>query len=163
MTERKGSQKGFVAVTLITILAIALVLIVYATFLGSFQGGEVTVGGVGGAQIKYSFNNNNESGPWTLTLNPSSVSTSWYARMNITAGDYSGPVNITWQLQKETGTDTWTNQGTPEYTPVVLTGSAGGQIIYVSSDGTFAAGNYNWKQKYTTAGTYRINATINSA
>ncbi len=159
---KKQSQRGFVAVTLLTVLSIATVLVVYAALLGLFPGGEVTVGGVEGAQIQYSLNNANETGPWTTTLNPGAVGTPWFARMNITAGDYSGPVTITWQLQWKNGTGGWEDVSTSETTSVALTGAVG-QIVYASNNGTFVAGNHNWADHVSTAGTYRVYATVDSA
>ena len=162
MNLRQKSQRGFVAVTLITVLSIALVLVVYATLLGTFTGGDVTVGGVGDAEITYSLTDL-EAGPWSTTLDVGSVGTPWYARAEITVGDYNGPVTITWILEQETAPGSWSTVATyPDYTSVTLTGSIG-QLIYATSDGAFLVGtNLDWDADVGNAGTYHVIATINT-
>jgi len=155
MSERKRSQKGFVAVTLITVLAIALVLVAYATLLSTFTGGEVVVGTVAG-QVWYS-TSNTTGGPWTATLNTSGTSVSWYSMVNLTSA-YTGQVQITWQLQRMDGT--WGNvSGAQVITTDELTGS--GQEVWASSNGDIA-GNRDWSQTpgATTDGQYRVKAYI---
>lgn len=162
MDLRKKSQRGFVAVTLLTVLSIATVLVIYAALLGTFPGGEVTVGGVGPAQVRYSFNNANDTGPWTPTLEPGNATTPWYARFEITNGDYSGPVNMTWQLQKKNGTDTWSDIAGGAVTTLIVLSGTPTEYIYATGNGTWVAGNHDWGSDVTEAGTYRVYVTVNS-
>jgi hypothetical protein len=142
----------------VTVLAILAVIAVYAAvFLGSFQGGEVTIGGMGSASITYSANNV-DPGSWTPTLSVS-PSGAWYSRLEVAAGGYEGPVNITWTLQQENST--W--QDVPSATmsmSIVLNGSIS-QNVYASSDGTIA-NNMNWGSYTSTNGTYRVYVSVDS-
>jgi hypothetical protein len=154
VSAKQKSQKGFVAVTLITLLAIALVIVVYATILGTFTGQNVTVVTQGG-QITYC---QNTSGPWTTTLGNIGNGSEWYARFATTSAGHKGPVNMTWILQWSNGTNV---SGVTQTTQVTLTGDSG-QIIYASTDGGTSS-QKNWGASTTTAGTYRIKVTITAA
>jgi len=161
VSERRKSQKGFVAVTLITLLAIAAVLIVYAAIIGIRYGGEVTVGGVTGT-IRY---NTATSGTWSNTLSVTPAGSSWYAVWNTTGGEYVGPVTISWQLWKKGSLSNWsdaTTVGPAQPTSIVLTSAP--QNIYVTSDGSDYSANFNWGQTGygNTAASYRVVATISS-
>jgi len=152
MSERKKSQKGFVAVTLITVLALALVIVAYATLLSTFTGQEVVVGTVAGA-VWYS-TNNTAAGPWTATLEVDNTSVSWYSMVNFTS-DYTGQVKITWQLERKNGD--WANATGTVETTVELMGAD--QEVYASGTGILS-GNQDWKDYATTNGQYRIKAYI---
>jgi hypothetical protein len=144
----------------VTVLSILLVIAVYAVFIGSFQGGEVTVGVMGSSSVTYS-SDNNEAGSWTPTLSVSAAGIAWYSRLEVASGGFSGPVTITWTLQNETGTSTWTDvTGVTTSTSIVLTGSA--QTVYATTDGTYSSSNYNWGSNTTTAGTYRVSVSVDS-
>lgn len=143
-----------------TIVAMISTLAVTAVLIGSFEGGEVTIGGVAASSITYN-PDNNATGSWTTVLTASSVSDPWYARLEIGAGSFNGPVTITWQLQQKNGTDTWTDvSGASETTDLTLSGSA--ESVYASNDGTDAT-NRNWGSDVTEAGTYRVNVIVESA
>jgi hypothetical protein len=143
-----------------TVITIFSVLTVYAVMIGSFQGGKLTVGGVASAIVTYSLDNS-EAGSWTTTLAPSGTSSSWYSRLDIDAGDYFGPVTITWQLQQKTEPSTWTDiSGADATTTMTLAGTA--ENAYASSDGG-NIGNYDWSTDVTTAGIYRVVVTVKSA
>jgi len=157
MSERQKSQRGFVAVTLITLLAIALVLIVYASILGTIPGGEVTVGGVGGS-ISYSLNNDTLA-TWTGSLNVTGTGISWYARLTTTAGGYAGPVTISWQLQKKQANGTYTNYGSASSTSYTLNATV--QTIYASTNGLIVT-NRDWSQTANVTASYKVVATISS-
>jgi xanthosine utilization system XapX-like protein len=163
VSERKKSQTGFVAVTLITLLAIAMVLVVYsAILLGTPTGKEVTVGGVTGT-IYYS---TTQSGPWTqetLSVNP--AGSAWYAALITPGGQYVGPVSISWQLYKKGTASDWSDEnpaGSAQSTSIVLT--SGSQTIFVEPYGNDSASNFNWGQSGygNSPGSYRIVATIQS-
>jgi spore coat protein U-like protein len=110
--------------------------------------------------VRYSLDNN-ATGSWTDTIEPSNSSSSWYSRLEISAGDYSGPVTVTWQLQQKTGSSEWTDvAGGDTTTTITLTGAA--QNIYATSDGLWATSNYDWSTDVLTAGTYRVVATVES-
>jgi len=158
VTEER-SQRAFVAVTLTAVLAIAAAIVVYAAILGSLYGGEVTVGGVTG-QIEYSLTN--ATGTWTSELEVTGLSIPWYARMNTTGGEYVGPANITWQLQKKGSLSDWsdaTNEGDPTTTSIVLTSAV--QTIYASTDGDIST-NRDWCLDATSKASYRVIVTIQS-
>jgi hypothetical protein len=151
---QQKSQKGFVAVTLITILAIALVIVVYATILGTFTGGNVTVVILHGS-LWY---NQTDSAPWQNSLDDVGNGTSWYVMFNTTSAGYSGTVGITWQLL---------SGGTPVSGAIVSTSSfslsgSSGQEIFASTSGA-QIGNTNWGTYTTKAGTYQIQMTVSTA
>ena len=140
------AQKEFVVVTLIALISIALIIAVYATLLGTFQGGTVTVVTLDG-DIYYSRDN---STGWALTLSSVGNGTDWYARFNVTTGGPTGDVSITWWLQKDGA-----NMTPPVEVTTSWTLSGGQEAIYASSNGA-QSGNYNWGQHCTEAGTYRV-------
>lgn len=144
--------------TLVTVLSIVAVVSVYAVLIGSFTGGDVTVGGMGSSNVMYSLVNA-DPGTWTSTLGPG-AGISWYSRLEIPAAGYTGPVTITWHLEQKTGASTWTDvTGATASTSIVLTG--GVQDVYATTDGLWAAGNHDWGPN--TAGTYRVNVEVQSA
>jgi hypothetical protein len=127
-----------------------------AAIIGTFPGGDVTIGGMASSDVTYS-SDNNADGSWTTTLAPSGVSDPWYTRLEIGSGSFNGPVEITWQLQQKT-TD-WGDIGTAQTTNIVLSGNA--ENVYASSDGSNST-NYNWSTDISSAGTYRVVATVDS-
>jgi len=157
VTERKKSQKGFVAVTLITVLAIALVLVVYASLLQMFTGGEVVVGTVAGS-VYYSKTNTEAGDPWALTLSVNNYTDPWYARFLFTS-TYQSSVTILWQLQKMGAS--WGNVTGFQYTSIVLNGNTS-QPVYASYDGSLTS-NRNWGGNVTANGQYRILAYVSTA
>jgi hypothetical protein len=151
------SKRRLLAITALTVVAIASVLTVYAVTIGTFTGGEVTIGGVASSTVTYSLDNSS----YTTTLSPSGTSTAWYTRLEIGSGSYNGPVQITWQLQQETAPSTWTDvSGAYTTTDITLSGIA--EDVYASDDGT-STSNYDWSSDVTTAGTYRVVATVESS
>ncbi len=159
MINVSKSRKGLLALTLVTVLAIVSVVTVYAVLIGTFQGGEVTVGGVGSSTVMYSLDNN-QTGAWTTTLNASGPGAAWYSRLEINGGDYSGPVTITWQLQQKGAT--WMDvSGATATTSMTLSGTP--QNVYATSDGAYGAGNHNWGSNVATSGAYRVLVTVQSA
>ena len=149
------SRKGFMTLTLLTIVSIALVVVAYAAVtIGTFTGGDVTVLGTATGNVRYSITNE-EGASWTAALTPGSAS--WYTRLEIGADTYTGPVTITWQLQQNTGS--WVDLGSPTTTSITLTGNA--QNVYASTDGLITS-NRDWKLTATETGTYRVVATIAS-
>ena len=159
MNKGKRSRKILFIATAMTIIALASVLSAYAAvMLGQFQGGEVTIGGIGSSQgtVTYS-STNNASATWSTTLSESSTASSWYARLELSS-TYTGAVSITWQLQSNPGSG-WSNVGSPITTSVTLTGLS--QNVYASSDGTITS-NMDWSSLATTQGSYRVTVTIES-
>lgn len=156
MNKGKKSRKLLLITTVLTIVALAVVLSVYAVVqLGIINGGTVTVGGVTTGTISYNINN---STSWSTT--DPQPSGSWYAQLAINSG-YAGPVTITFQLQTD-ASGGWANVNSATVTTntIVLTGS--GQNVYASTIGTQTS-NQDWSTYATTAGAYRVTATINSA
>ena len=139
LNQRTKSKKGLFAVTALTLIAVLSVLMVYAAIIYNFTGGEVVVGGAGSSTITYSADNN-EEGSWTSTLQSASVSDPWYSRLEVSAGDYSGPVTITWKLQQKTAT--WTDvPSASTTTSIILSGKRLGMLLgfspYPPESGTF--------------------------
>jgi hypothetical protein len=162
LNYRNKSKRRLFVLTALTVVAIASVLTVYAVTIGTFQGGEVTIGVVDSSTaVTYSLDNN-EAGTWTDTIEPSGSSSSWYSRLEISAGDYSGPVTITWQLQQKTGPTTWTDVAGGD-TTTTITLSGGAENVYATNDGAWSASNYDWSTDVSAAGTYRVVATVESA
>jgi len=145
-------------VTLVTVLSIVAVVSVYAVLIGTFTGQDVTVKDLGGGSLVYSSNN---ADPWTSILTSTAVNNAWYSRLETNAGGYSGPVTIAWKLQQETGTDVWTDVPLASTTTTIVLNGTGG-YIYATSDGVWAAGNYDWGAEVTGGGTYRVLADVNS-
>ena len=142
---------------MLTIIAVALTITVAAVTIGTFTGLEVTIGGVASSSVTYSLDNS----AFSTTLQPSSTSTAWYTRLEISAGSYSGPVSITWQLEQKTGPTTWTPvSGADATTTITLSGVA--ENVCASSDGG-TTGNYDWSGDVPAEGTYRVVATVESA
>ena len=158
MSAKQKSQRGFVAVTLITLLALALVVIVYATLLGTFTGDTVGVVTLNGS-LKY---NEDNSTIWNTTLSGVANGSSWYVMFNTTEAGYAGDVNITWTLQELNGA--WAdvspsvNQTTNDFT---LDGNAE-QEIYASGSG-LQEDVKDWGTGTSTAGTYRIKMEVITA
>jgi hypothetical protein len=147
-------------VTLVTVLSIVAVVSVYAVLIGAFIGGDVTVGNQASGNIMYS-SSNTEPGTWTTILGPG-VGSAWYARLEIPVGGYSGPVTVSWHLEKRTGplAADWTDvSGAIASTSLVLDSTA--RNIYASGDGALT-GNHNWGPDVAVAGTYRVLADVNS-
>jgi hypothetical protein len=156
MNKGKKSRKLLLIATALTIVALISVMYAYAALIGTFTGGEVTVGGVASGTINYS----EDQSTWSPTLTVTSLSTPWYANLVIGSNNkYSGPVSISWQLENETAPSTWSPVGSPVQTSVTL--SKGAQTVYASADGTTTA-NTNWESLITTAGTYEVVATVDS-
>ena len=157
MNERNKSQTAFVGVTLITLLGVAFVLVVYAALLGTMSNpGNVFLGSEGSVArtVKYSSDN---AAPWTDSLSLGGATADWYARVDLTAGYYYGPVTFTWQLQRDMSG--WTNVGTSNTTDITLDATT--SIIYVS--GASATGNENWKNQVGgQSGTYRVYVTVDT-
>ena len=146
--------------TLVTVLSIVAVVSVYAVLIGTFTGGEVTVGSAGG-YIRYNVNNV-DSGTWNVTLISDNALLAWYSRLEIPSGGYSGPVKMTWQLENKTGTLTWANvTGASQITNMVLTG--GPQNVYATGNGAWAGDNHDWGAHSAANGTYRVFVYVESA
>jgi len=165
MSESKsGSQRAFVAVTLITVLAVTTVFVVYAVILSTINGNQVNVVGFGGS-LWYDEANSANAPDWEATLpdiaTNGSVCDPWYSKINITSAGYSGVVTVTWTLQY-LNVATWTDVGggATESTTFTLTGSTG-DTIYASDDGT-RGNNVNWGAYTANADQYRVKAVIES-
>ncbi len=157
---RKRSQREFVVVTLIALLATGSIIVLYGAMLGTFEGGEVTVVAMNGT-LKYNQTNSATASDWDVTLDNVPIGDSWYALFNTSSTGYQGNVNITWTLQNETSPGVWedvtpsVSQTTNNY---YLDGTAG-QVIYASTDGSQGT-NKDWGASTTSAGTYRIEMTV---
>jgi hypothetical protein len=150
MSTQQKSQRTFMTVTLITVVAVSTVFIVYAAVLLTLFGSTVTVT-EGGGQVEYSL----DGSTWSTTLDPMINGTYWYARVTITGASVQD-VTIDWQLQ--VGPSTWTDMGSPTQTTMTL--AEGTNIVYATSNG-LASGNRNWGIDTIDAGSYRVEVTVN--
>ena len=160
---RKRSQREFVVVTLIALFVTASIIGLYATMLGTFEGGKVTVVAMYGT-LKYSETNSTTASDWNVTLDNVAIGSSWYALFNTSSTGYEGNVNITWILQQETLPDDWDDvtPGVNQTANNYYLDSTAGQVIYASTDGNQGT-NKNWGASTTSAGTYRIEMTVTTA
>src|SRR5208283_3658083 len=158
MNNQKKSRKVLFIATVLTIIALASVLFVYAAVtLFSVTGGNVTVLGVTTGTIEYNTAKDG-SGTWSQTL---TTNVTWYAELVIgSSSSYTGPVTVTFQLESY-ATGSLQPEGTAVVTSVVsLVG--GPQTIYAATDNVLADAQ-NWALIATSGGTYEITATVASA
>jgi len=160
MNNRKKSRKLLLITTVLTIVAIATTLVVFAAISETFNGNAVTVNDVASGTVTYS-----TDGGSTYSASPSAfnVGGSLYTRFELSSSTYIGSATVTWQLQED-DSGTWTNVGSSVYTTLTLTGSA--QTIYASDDGSSTGNlvsNQNWGLDITSGGSYRVTATVASA
>jgi len=134
MNATPKPQRTFVAVTLITVIAVTTVFLVYAAILATYMGSNVTVNSLGG-EIQYSVSNITG----TYSAGPVSINngTYWYARLYMT-GATAQNVKITFTLVCSNST-TWNRVTINSYSLV-----NGANTIYATSDGSGPTGNYNW-------------------
>ncbi len=156
MSTSRKSQRTFMTVTAITVIAIATVFIVYAAIIGTYPGGDVSIQ----QMVATMYYQGDGSSTWATTLSIGN-GTSWYARLNLTSAIPSQTVNVTWTLEwNDAGT--WTNvpAATPPETQITLTGTP--TAVYVTADGT-ESGNYDWGQHTQTVNqVYRVKAVVES-
>lgn len=94
MNTTQKSQRTFMTVTMITVIAVTTVFIVYAAILGTYPGGDVSIQTMQGT-IYYK---GEGSTTWATTLSVGN-GTAWYARLNVTTNVPSQTVNVTWTLE----------------------------------------------------------------
>ena len=128
MNATRKSQRSFLAVTCITVVALTTVFLVYAAVLLTLTGTTVTVN-EGGGSVQYNLSNTSNS-TWVGSLSPMVNGTFWYARINITNAAAQA-VTIDWTLQNNTGT--WVDVSTPVTTTITLT--TGDNTIYATATG----------------------------
>jgi len=149
MNAAPKPKRTFVAVTLVTVIAVTTVFLVYAAILATYIGGNVTVTEPGGS-IQYTKTNTSNSS-WTDTISVIN-GTSWYARINITNSG-AQTVTLYWRLLKG-GVDQGVKVTTLNYGL-----SAGTNTVYGSTTGLFA-GMYDWKPDTATSGTYQVKVEV---
>ena len=157
MNNGKKSGKLLIVGTVLTIVALASVLVVFAAVLGTFNGNAVTVNDVASGTVKYS---SDGTTGWGTDMSAFNVTGSWYAKFELSTTSYPGPATVTWHLQKDTSG--WANVGSVT-TTVTLTGSS--QTIFASDDGTSTGNltpNHDWGADISTGGSYRIVVTVAS-
>jgi len=153
MNATRKSQRTFLTVTCITVVAVTTVFLVYAAVLLTLTGTTVTVN-EGGGSVQYNLSNTSNN-TWVGTLSPMVNGTYWYARINITNAAAQA-VTIDWTLQENTGS--WVDVSTPVTTTIALT--TGDNTVYATTNGLFT-GNYNFGLLTTSGGSYRVKATVN--
>jgi len=155
MSVERRSKRAFLAVTLLTVLAVTAVFVVYATLLQSFTGGLVTIKPTGGS-MQYA---TSIGGSWGATLDQDAGG-AWYSRIDGLTGSEFNQVKITWTLQKsDDGSSGWATTQT-QYTWMQLTAS--NTTIYASSGNGTTTGAYNWGAYTSTPGYYRVNSQIDT-
>jgi hypothetical protein len=164
MNDGNRPQRAFIAVTLMTVIAVTAVFVVYAVILSTINGNQVNVVGFGGSMWYDEANSANDA-DWTADLpdiaTNGTVCDPWYSKINITSAGYSGVVTVSWTLQY-LNVATWTDVGggATQSTTFTLTGSTG-DTIYASATGTQGS-NKNWGAYTATADQYRVKAVIES-
>jgi len=154
MSASRKSQRTFMTVTAITVIAITTVFLVYAAILGTYHGGNVTINQMQGT-IYYQGEGSTSWGP-TLSVGNG---TAWYARLNVTSNIPAQTVNVTWTLEwNNAGTWETVSGPTPPETTITLSGTA--TAIYVTAGGG-SSGNYNWGTHTTSVNqVYRVKAVV---
>jgi len=155
LAELSGKTKTFLPI----LLGISIVVITGYCALGvaeSVYGDSTTIGGGAIGTVTYS----SDQITWTTTLYPASVDESWYSRLSIEGGQYSGTgVTISCQLQRKTSDTTWTDVGSPTTTSMTL--GAGSQDVYATPTGA-STNNRDWGLDVTEQGTYRVVTTCST-
>src|SRR3990170_7449383 len=121
MSRTQKPRKAFLAVTVMTVLAVTTVFLVYAVILGTYYGGNVSVSQIQGT-VYY---NNPDVAGWSATLSVGN-GTVWNTRLNVTNTPSSQTVNVAWTLQKyNTTSSAWdTVSGpSPPTTTIALNGT----------------------------------------
>jgi hypothetical protein len=161
MSTSKKSQRTFMSVTMITVIAISTVFIVYAALLATYTGNNVTISSMGGS-IEYSLTK--DPGSWGTGAISQGEGAEWYARINLGTPP-SQDVTVTWTLQMQNGAD-WTTippTDTNEFTSPQISLTPSTYIVYAFDTGSNdISNNYNWGQDTTAAGIYRIVVEINT-
>jgi hypothetical protein len=151
MSISKKPQGAFLAVTLLTVIAVTTVFMVYAALLSTWTGNVVTVTGEGG-QVLYSLTESSMN--WQANLASFNTGTSWYAMLKVT-GASAQSVTVDWYLL--TG-PSYTRGAKQLTTTINLV--AGTNFINATSDGG-SSGNFNWGSLTTGAGDYKVEVDIN--
>lgn len=161
MNETRKPQRTFLAVTAITVIAIATVFMVYAAVLSTYYGGNVTVVSTESA-IYYSKTNSSSLASWTATLPNVGNGSNWYAYVNFTGAGYQGLVKITWTLENQTsGWNPVSGAPTIVTTNVNLDGNP--KTVFASQGSSGQTTNTNWGTYSLWAGTYHIKVVIEQA
>jgi len=157
MSTIQKPQRAFLAVTLLTVIAITTVFMVYAALLATYTGPNVSVQSMSG-EVQYSLTNEDTSFS-SSPISPGNGS-EWYARVYL-ATPPTQNVKVVWTLENQTG-GTWNNpQNVTAFTSPTIGLTSSTYYIYAFSSGeNLRTNNYNWGQHTTTAGTYRIVAKI---
>lgn len=151
MSTTQKPQRTFLAVTLLTVVAVTTVFLVYAAVLMTLYGSTVTINETSGSSMQYSL----DGSTWSSSLSAINNGTAWYGRVNITNAA-SQAVTIQWTLQQNTGS--WVDVDSPVTTTITL--STGTNIVYATASGA-SSGNYNWGSLTTSGGSYRVKAVVN--
>jgi len=156
MSATQKPQRTFLAVTMITVIAVTLVFMVYAALLAYFEGGDVLISSLGGS-VQYSLTNSN---PWQSSISQGEGA-DWYARLSMT-NPPSQSATVKFTLQQQVG-GSWTNTPTnvTSFTTNTISLTPSTYEVYACADGFTVANNRNWGTDTATSGTYRILAEIN--
>lgn len=152
MNTTRKPQRAFLAVTLMTVLALTAVFMVYAALLATFTGSTVTVTQPGGSIEYNKYGTSNAT--WQSTLDIV-IGTAWYARLNITNSGAQA-VTIKWILLKN---DVY--NANPRNSTITL--ATGSNTLYATDNGKCvgnATSNYDWGQLTTAEDIYKVKAEI---
>ena len=139
-------------VTMITVVAIAMVFVVYAATLMTLFGNPITIIDTTGSKVQYS----TDGSSWVDTLPDINPNATWYARISIPDAAAQAGVTVHWQLQKNTGT--WTNQ-TTAFSDTSVDLVAGLNAVYASPTNS-TSDLYDWGTLTMTSGSYRVRAEV---
>jgi hypothetical protein len=152
MNATQKPQRTFLAVTLLTVIAVTTVFLVYAAILATYTGLIVIVREPGG-EIQYNLSNSSNS-TWGTTLDITN-GTAWYAKITFTSPS-TQTVTIEWTLLKG-GSTTGNAFNTTNWAL-----SPTNNIVYSATTGKFA-NLYNWgdhTKDAGSAGNYQIQVKV---
>lgn len=151
MSMSKKPQRPFLAVTLLTVIAVTTVFMVYAALLSTWTGNVVTVTSEGG-QVLYSLTESSMA--WQSDLASLNTGTAWYAMLKLT-GASAQSVTVDWYFL--TG-PSYTRGAKQLTTTINLV--AGTNFINATATGV-SSGNFNWGSLTGSAGNYEIEVDVN--
>jgi len=153
MSASRKSQRTFMTVTMITVIAVTMVFIVYAALLTFYTGKNVVIGSMGG-HVEYSLTK--DPGSWDEIDISQGEGSEWYARIHLLSPP-TQVVTVKWTLQMQSG-GTWTNPtNVTQFTSPQISLTTTTFYVYAYDSGNNEiTNNHNWGQHTTVAGTYRI-------
>jgi hypothetical protein len=151
MNATQKPQRTFLAVTLLTVIAVTTVFMVYAALLSTWTGNVVTITSEGG-QILYSLTESSMN--WQANLASMNTGTAWYAMLKLT-GASAQSVTVDWYLL----TGPIYTRGAKQLT-TTMDLVAGTNFINATLTG-ISSGNFNWGSLTSSAGDFKVEVDVN--